>query len=66
VFGEDRDRPMERGLAVLPGEAIGKLLRHPRLLLELQEQALMFGGEHWRRQEESPGDHGAITGQELG
>jgi hypothetical protein len=37
------------GLGALPREALGRLLRGPRLLLDLEELVLVEGGVHWQR-----------------
>lgn len=49
VLGDRRDEVLGRGLAALPPERLGQLLRQPRLLLELQELVLSSGGDRWRR-----------------
>jgi hypothetical protein len=49
LLGEHRDEFLKEGLKVLPREAIRTLLKRPRLLLDLQELALVEGGEHWQR-----------------
>src|SRR5205085_9414891 len=41
-------RVLEEGLAALPSGAIGQLLAHPELLLELQEHVLSEGGSYWQ------------------
>lgn len=38
---------LQGGLAPLSQQQIGALLKHPRLLLELQERVLFAGGEYW-------------------
>jgi len=49
VIGGHRDAVLAEGLAALPSGALGTLLRHPRLLLELQGLVLASGGERWTR-----------------
>jgi len=49
VFGDRREAVLKEGLAALPRESIRTLLKRPRLLVELQELALVEGGEHWQR-----------------
>jgi hypothetical protein len=39
---------LDHGLAALPAPALQKLLRHPRLLLELQERVLVEGSDYWQ------------------
>jgi hypothetical protein len=48
VLGGNRRALLDRGLSVLPRHALGTLLRHPRLLLELQEAVLLQGGTYWQ------------------
>jgi hypothetical protein len=43
LLGGNRRAVLQRGLSVLPRPALGMLLRHPRLLLELQEAILLQG-----------------------
>jgi hypothetical protein len=62
LLGDHRDAVRQRGLAALPREAIGALLRRPRLLLELQERMLLSGGAHWQRLVEASPDLDAIVG----
>lgn len=40
---------LAHGLRGLPAALLGRLLRHPTLLLDLQERVLTEGGEPWRR-----------------
>jgi hypothetical protein len=47
---------LERGLAVLSESKLQALLRHPRLLLPLQELVLTQGGSYWRNRPLNP-DH---------
>lgn len=49
VFGDRREAVLREGLAALPRESLRTLLKRPRLLVELQELALVEGGEHWQR-----------------
>jgi len=49
VLGPRRDAVLTEGLVALPREALGRLLRRPRLLLDLQELVLVEGGVHWQR-----------------
>jgi hypothetical protein len=49
VLGDRLDTVLAGGLARLPHEVLGRLLRQPRLLLELQEQVLVSGGDFWDR-----------------
>jgi hypothetical protein len=60
ILGNQRDAVLSQGLASLPPDRLRPLLRHPRLLLDLQELILSSGGPHWRRraaaiQEQAPG-----------
>src|SRR4051794_10594252 len=47
VLGGRREAILAGGLADLPAGALVGLLRHPRLLLELQALVLAEGGDHW-------------------
>ena len=47
VLRDRRDAVLSRGLAALPAEGLKRLLRNPRLLLELQELILTEGGPCW-------------------
>ncbi len=48
VLGGNRRAVLQRGLSLLPRHALGMLLRHPRLLLHLQETVLLEGGTYWQ------------------
>jgi hypothetical protein len=48
VLGDRRSEVLERGLSALPPDRLGRLLRRPRLLLDLQALVLVEGGSHWR------------------
>ncbi|WP_406695170.1 hypothetical protein V5E97_29455 [Singulisphaera sp. Ch08] len=48
VLGDRRAEVLSQGLAVLPTERLRALLRHPRLLLDLQELILIEGGRYWQ------------------
>lgn len=48
ALGEHAQTVLAQGLAALPEEKLRTLLRHPRLLLELQERVFRHGGQHWR------------------
>jgi hypothetical protein len=61
LLGDRRDAVMARGLAALPREAIRRILLHPRLLLDLQERALVSGRDHWRRLVEASNDLDAVV-----
>ena len=56
VLGGHRRDLLDRGLTVLPRLAVGALLRHPRLLLELQETVLLQGGTYWQELNRSDPD----------
>ena len=45
---------LERGLSVLQPTQLRTLLRHPRLLLDLQERVLVHGGAYWRQRSSDP------------
>lgn len=47
VLGGQRDEVLRRGLGALPAAALRQLLRQPRLLLQLQELVLEYGGPYW-------------------
>lgn len=49
VMGEQWDRVRSDGLRVLPPATIADLIRHPRILFELQQRVLEDGGEYWER-----------------
>lgn len=53
---------LERGLQALSEPQLISLLRHPRLLLPLQERVLTRGGKHWQEQPLSP-EHRRIIEQ---
>ena len=48
-LGERLGAVLEGGLRTLPSGMLGRLLRQPRLLLELQELVLTSGGAYWDR-----------------
>lgn len=47
VCGPAMDDVLRSGLSPLSDEQIRTLLKHPRLLLELQQRVLIEGGEYW-------------------
>ncbi len=47
LLGDDRAAVLGRGLKALPAGQVRLLLRHPRLLLDLQELVLIEGGAYW-------------------
>ncbi len=49
VLGEHREAILAGGLSALQPAALHQLLRHPRLLLQLQELVLLEGGAYWQR-----------------
>lgn len=49
VLGTQAAAVLESGLGVLDDHQIAELLKHPYLLLALQERILIEGGEHWQR-----------------
>ena len=49
VLATDRNIVLESGLAGGSETTIRALLRQPSLLLELQEQVMMLGGDYWQR-----------------
>lgn len=53
ILGNDFDRVLESGLSILSPERIADLVKHPRMLLRLQEAVLIQGGDHWNRIEEA-------------
>lgn len=53
VLGDRREAVLAGGLAALPPGRLRRLLRRPRLLLDLQESVLVEGGPYWRRLAES-------------
>ncbi|MGH7201734.1 MAG: hypothetical protein ACREJB_14090 [Planctomycetaceae bacterium] len=55
VLGDDLQRVLDEGLSVLPRGKLRQLLRDPALLLQLQVQVFIEGGEYWhRRRRPSP------------
>jgi hypothetical protein len=48
AIGDKLDEALESGLRQLSHPEVGALLRHPLLLLELQEHVLSSGGAYWR------------------
>jgi hypothetical protein len=66
VLGSERDAVLARGLALLPPEPTGQLLRHPRLLLDLQELILREGGAYWHKRAESVLERGWSAEQRTG
>lgn len=46
-LGDSADDVLERGLAALPAERLGELLRSPQRLIDLQDLVLAEGGDHW-------------------
>src|SRR5512135_2715415 len=55
-LGERLGAVLEGGLRTLPSGMLGRLLRQPRLLLELQELVLTSGGAYWDRVAPASGD----------
>lgn len=49
ALGPDLDAVLRRGLGAAPRLLLARLLRRPRLLLDLQELVLTEGGPHWDR-----------------
>lgn len=47
---------LQVGLTALPRDLVRELLRHPRLLLELQERVLTEGGPYWDRVQRADAD----------
>lgn len=47
VLGGQSDEVLQSGLSTLNLDQLGTFLKHPRLLLDLQELVLIEGGEHW-------------------
>ena len=48
VIQGQREDVLQRGLSVLESDRLSLLIRHPELLLELQELVLIEGGPHWQ------------------
>lgn len=53
LLGNEFDRVLEAGLSVLSAERIAELLKHPRMLMRLQEAVLIQGGDYWNKIEEA-------------
>ncbi|MFI5459247.1 MAG: hypothetical protein ACHRXM_27800 [Isosphaerales bacterium] len=53
ILGNQRDAVLAGGLVSLPPDHLRQLLRHPRLLLDLQELILISGRPYWHRRAES-------------
>jgi hypothetical protein len=53
ILGKEREAVLAHGLASLPADRLRQLLRHPRLLLDLQELILSSGRPYWHRRAES-------------
>jgi hypothetical protein len=53
ILGKERDAVLAHGLASLAQDRVRQLLRHPRLLLDLQELILSSGRPYWHRRAES-------------
>jgi hypothetical protein len=64
VLGDRLDTVLAGGLERLPHEVLGRLLRQPRLLLELQEQVLVAGGDYWDRVDRPSADLDAGIGRD--
>lgn len=47
VCGEQMPMVLQKGLGELSREQLGKLINNPGLLLELQEQIVIQGGDYW-------------------
>ena len=48
VLGDRRQAVLDEGLTVLDESQLRAVVRHPRLLLTLQEMVLVHGGRYWR------------------
>jgi hypothetical protein len=55
ILGKEREVVLARGLASLSQDRLRQLLRHPRLLLDLQELIRSSGRPYWHRRAGSPG-----------
>jgi hypothetical protein len=49
IFGDALPAVLAEGLSAATPEALGQLLRHPSLLLDLQERLLLSEGSYWQR-----------------
>lgn len=49
ILGDSAARVLQDGLGALPRNRFSDLLRHPKLLMELQERVLLDGGHYWRQ-----------------
>ncbi len=66
LIGRDLDAVLSDGLSSLPRSTLKQLLRNPRLLLELQELALISGSRYWDalvRQEAVEPDRQLVRGR---
>jgi len=62
VLGDRRESVLQSGLSGLPPAAISKLLVEPRLLLDLQAEILVAGGEYWDTlADQTPGELDAVA-----
>jgi hypothetical protein len=57
ALGDRRKAVLRDGLASLPHDRFGLLLRQPRLLLKLQELVLVSGGPYWETLAAAQPDH---------
>ncbi|MCA8995938.1 MAG: hypothetical protein KDA80_03110 [Planctomycetaceae bacterium] len=60
ILGSDFDKVLESGLSVLNGHQITELMKHPRMLLRLQEAVLIQGGDYWSTVDETDATKSAI------
>jgi hypothetical protein len=56
ILGSQRDAVLARGLESLPPDRLRQLLRHPRLLLDLQDLIVSAGGAYWQERARSSFD----------
>ncbi len=61
VCGEQWQSILQNGLSELTQPQLQQLLTHPYLLLELQEQMLLEGGEFWQKHFRNQNDDSEIT-----
>ena len=66
VLATDRTAVLERGLTGVPETTIRAFLRQPALLLELQEQVLMHGGDYWQTKTDAKFGVSETSGLALG
>lgn len=48
LLGSQLQHVLQRGLSDISSETIGRMLKQPEYLLQLQELLFLEGGEHWR------------------